>query len=419
VKDKNATRPTLGQLGRQFLAIGCVSFGGFMALMSVVEDVFVRQKGWIDREDMIDGISLANILPGPQAVNTVTYVGYRLGGLPGALVSFAAILTPTFVLVTLLTFLYFQVAADAAWLERVSRGLLPAVSAVIFSVVWRLRRQSVTDLRSGVIFVSSVAALLLAPAAWKLSVNLGLIVIAGAIGFLASGESGPEQATSKSPPISGYTLFFLLGAPLALLGLYLMGPTLDRGSLPHLALTFSGLSLMLFGGGYVFVPLLQDVVVGQESWLTLQQFTDGIAFSQITPGPIMICAAFVGQKVTMTSHGPFWGVLGGLVCTLAIFAPPALLMIAASGLLENLRSHPGVQAALASIRAAVVGMILVAGWTILTGGLPTLPEVLADHALEAARTLGLFSLSLFLLVRFSANVLVVLPLSGVFGALFF
>jgi len=411
---KEAASPSLANLAWKFFAIGCVAFGGFMALISVVEDVFVRQLKWIEREDMLDGISLANVMPGPQAVNTVTYVGYRIAGWPGALVSFVAILTPTFVLVTGLTFLYFGVAQDLEWLQGFFKGIIPAVAAVIFSVVWRMRAKAVTENLAWALMIAAALALFLAPPASQLWVNLAALSIAGALGsvFLR-----PPPATIAPPSTrpSYARIALLVAVPLSLPVLYLSNPPLDPNGLPQMALTFSGLSVMLFGGGYVFIPMIQGVVVDQQAWLTVTEFTDAIAFSQTTPGPIMISTAFIGQKVMMEQAGPLMGVFGGLVCTLAIFAPPALLIIAASELLDQIRSNQHVQGALRGIRAAVVGMIFVAGLVILQTAWNDVDLVGAAQLQYTGVLLALFAASLVALIRYKVSVLAVIPMAGLVG----
>lgn len=411
---KAAAPPSLAALAWKFFAIGCVAFGGFMALISVVEDVFVRQLKWIEREDMLDGISLANVMPGPQAVNTVTYVGYRIAGWPGALVSFVAILTPTFVLVTGLTFLYFGVAQDLDWLQGFFKGIIPAVAAVIFSVVWRLRAKAVTENLGWALMTGAALALFLAPPASQLWVNLAALSMAGVLGsvFLRPPASALDTP-SKRPSYTRIAL--LVAVPLSLPVLYLSNPALDPNGLPQMALTFSGLSVMLFGGGYVFIPMIQGVVVDQQAWLTATQFTDAIAFSQTTPGPIMISTAFIGQKVMMEQSGALMGVFGGLVCTLAIFAPPALLIIAASELLDQIRSNQQVQGALRGIRAAVVGMIFVAGVVILKTAWEGVDFVGAAQLQYSGVLLALFAASLVALIRYKVSVLAVIPVAGLIG----
>jgi len=406
--------PSLGALAWKFFAIGCVAFGGFMALISVVEDVFVRQLKWIEREDMLDGISLANVMPGPQAVNTVTYVGYRIAGWPGALVSFIAILTPTFVLVTGLTFLYFGVAQDLEWLQGFFTGIIPAVAAVIFSVVWRMRAKAVTENLTWALMITAAVALFVAPPASQLWVNLATLGLAGLLGSaLLQPPANDSPPAAKQP--SYLRIALLVAVPLSLPVLYLSSPPLDPDGLPQMALTFSGLSVMLFGGGYVFIPMIQGVVVDQQAWLTATEFTDAIAFSQTTPGPIMISTAFIGQKVMMEQSGALMGVLGGLVCTLAIFAPPALLIVAASELLDQIRSNQRVQGALRGIRAAVVGMIFVAGIVILRTAWADIDLSGAAQLWYSGVLLALFAASLVALIRFKISVLAVIPAAGLIG----
>lgn len=406
-------RPGPLRLGWVFFKIGCVAFGGFMALISVVEGVVVREKGWLAREDMLDGISLANVLPGPQAVNTVTYVGYRVGGLAGAAASFLGILTPTYLLVTLLTFLYFGVAQDLPALEAFFAGIVPAVAAVIVSVVRRLGKKAMTGPLPLLLGALAFALPWSVPPAAKVLANVALLATAAAAGAaLLAPDDAPGDAP---PPLELGRLVPVIALPIGLAGLYLAGPPLPSDSLAELAVTFSGMGVLLFGGGYVFIPMIMDVVVTQQGWLTPTEFNDGIAFSQITPGPIMISAAFIGQKVMM-ARGPLWAVAGGAVGTLAIFAPPAMLMVGAAQMLDQVRSSRRVQGALRGVRGAVVGMIAAAAVLILGTALPPFAPTGA-WALQALPSLGLFGLALLALVRFQLSVLLVLPAAGGLGLL--
>jgi chromate transporter len=161
--------------------------------------------------------------------------------------------------------------------------------------------------------------------------------------------------------------------------------------------------------------MIMDVVVTQQGWLTPTEFNDGIAFSQITPGPIMISAAFIGQRVMMV-HGPLWAVIGGAVGTLAIFMPPAMLMVAATQILDQIRSSRRVQGALRGVRGAVVGMIAAAAVLILATVMPDW-DLTAEWARQALPVLSIFSVSLVALVRFNTSVLMVLPAAGGLGIL--
>ena len=405
------SRPGPMAIGTQFFLIGCVAFGGFMALISVIEEVCVERLGWLSREEMLDGISLANVLPGPQAVNTVTYVAYRVGGPVGALAGFVGILTPTFVLVTLLTFLYFGVARDLTWLDGFFAGMVPAVAAVIVSVVRRLFGKAVTTTAARGLFGLSVVASLLAPPSLKLSANLGVLLIAAIMGGVLLKPDTAAAPTGAKLPLA--RVVALVAMPLMLAGAYLSGPPVPNDGIVEIILTFSGLSVMLFGGGYVFIPMILDVVVTQQGWLTPAEFNDGIAFSQITPGPIMISAAFIGQKVMM-ERGILWGIAGGLAGTVAIFGPPALIMVGAADVLDHVRGSRVVQGALRGLRAAVVGMILVAAYVIFSTGLPPLSSW-AVEVRPLVTSVVIFTLSSYALIGRKWSVLAVLPSAGVLG----
>ncbi len=132
--------------------------------------------------------------------------------------------------------------------------------------------------------------------------------------------------------------------------------TFDPGLTLKLFLVFAGMSLMLFGGGYVFIPLIQEIVVDGHGWVTTREFIDAVAMGQITPGPILISAAFIGLKVA--------GFSGAVIATAGIFLPPALLMVASTRALEFIKRSQAIRAALRGIRSAVIGMIAAAAFTV-------------------------------------------------------
>ncbi|HLQ26632.1 MAG TPA: chromate transporter [Acidiferrobacterales bacterium] len=166
-----------------------------------------------------------------------------------------------------------------------------------------------------------------------------------------------------------------------------------------LFLTFAGMSVLLFGGGFVFIPLIQQIVVNEQAWVTRQEFIDAIALGQITPGPILISAAFIGYKIT--------GLFGAAVATVGIFLPPALLMLLSTHFLIRVRKSAVVQAVLRGIRPAVTGMIAYAAWSIGT--------IAVSNWLSAV----IFIAALIPLLRFRIDVTWIIPLSGIMGLLFY
>lgn len=396
---------SLGQLFTVFLRIGCIAFGGLMALISVIEDHVVRQRRWMSQETMLDGVSLANLLPGPIAVNVVAYAGYRIRGGPGALAATVGVILPSWVLITILTYVYFRFG-EIEFLKQAFRGFLPAVAGIILAVAWRMAGKAMRQRREVMLIALAFLLILLVPPSLKLYVTVSIVVVWGFVGWrLFRGEFASTNASMVKLP---YRLLLVVAVLLGgICVLSLLPLPIAPDGVPRLALTFSGLSVMLFGGGYVFIPMIQEVVVGQYQWVTSEQFVNGIALGQITPGPILISAAFIGQRVA--------GIPGSLVATAAIFAPPAILMVAASRVLEGLKRSAAIQAALRGVRLGVIGMIFSAVVVILRSALSPWPPGWGE-----VWPIGLiFGLTLVALLRFQVAIVWIIPAAGLLGLVLF
>ncbi len=405
-KDAQADTPnkvSLWFLFKTFLGIGCISFGGFMSLISVIETRIVKQRQLLKHAEMLDAISLANLLPGPQAVNVVAYVGYRLRGPVGALTSAVAVLIPAFVLIVGLSYFYFKYGEIIA-IKKVFMGFIPAVTAIVMVVVLRLARKTIKGWREAALVILSCAIMLLAPLQYKIYATLGIVLGFGFLGYWAfkKQETGQVQDIEQRP----FSLVKLLSVILflvALVVLWFMPLPLEHNSLLLLTLTFASMSLMLFGGGYVFIPIIGSVVVLQYGWVTQQEFTDGIAMGQITPGPILISAAFIGFK----SHG--W--LGALLATVAIYTPPAVLMVTASHALGYIQRSTMMQAAMHGIHCGVIGLIAIASLILLQAAYPPWPFSIN----EAWPSTLILLASLFVLIRYNLDILWVILAAGFLG----
>lgn len=199
------------------------------------------------------------------------------------------------------------------------------------------------------------------------------------------------QRTTQNPQNRNSKLSFFAAVPLFVVPL----GGLSAGLLTKLFFTFAGMSVMLFGGGYVFIPMIQEVVVTANGWVTQAEFIDGIAMGQITPGPILISATFIGFKVA--------GLAGALVATIGIFLPPALIMVAATNGLERVKHSPLLQAALRGVRPAVIGMIFAAA------------VVIGGSASNHWMSLLIFVAVLIALMRFRLEVIWIIPSAGLLG----
>ena len=389
-----------------FLKIGSTAFGGFMALVSVCESMIVQQHKLLSHEEMLDGISLATVLPGPVAVNVVAYIGYKIRGIRGAFASTTGVLLPTYLLVVSFTAFYFQVGEISA-ISKAFAGFIPAMVAIILVAIWRLSKKTIRTLKNWKSISIAVAAFIILKFVGGFYTTLLIVLGSGIFGYLLYYDAtASELSTSNisnsttSPLISKTKLvlsFFVLSAFLVL---YLVPlPFLENTSLAKLFIVFSGMSLTLFGSGYVFIPMIQEIVVNNYGWVTQTEFASAIALSQITPGPILISAAFIGYAVK--------GILGSLVATIGIFFPPAMLMITCSDLLEQIKNSSTIQTALKGVRPAVIGMIFAAALILLQG--------VKIHWVSALILMG----GLFAILRFKVDVILVIPVAGILGILLY
>lgn len=390
-------------LFRTFLKIGSIAFGGFTALISVVENIIVRQRKLLQAEDMLDGISLAMLLPGPVAVNVVAFVGYRLRGGLGALFSAAGVILPSFFLLVGLSFFYLRYGQIPS-VSNAFAGFVPAVMAVIVNTAWGMSKKAVRGWPEFLIGLAAALVLLFIGGFYS---TLMIIFGAGLLGLVlffrnssGSGPKVPESFRSDATSLRGRYSKIFFSLSLLLLAGFLVAfsvpwPGLADNSYGRIFVTFSGMSLMLFGGGFVFIPLIQKIVVDGIHWVTQAEFTSAIALGQITPGPILISAAFIGYKVK--------GFLGAALATFAIFFPPALLMVSGSQVLDRIKGSRPITAALRGVRAAVVGMIFSAA------------VVIGRGAILHWGTLMIFLVALIALVRFRVDVVWIIPAAGIVG----
>ena len=347
-------RTSLSYIFFTFLKLGATAFGGYMSLVAIVQKQLVEVDKKLKEEDLLDGISLTSVLPGPVAVNTIAYVGYQLRGVPGAIAAFAGIILPSFFLVIFLSWLYFSYGNIPA-VKNIFSGITPAITALIVTVAIGMTRKTIKLPAQWTICLLAALLLILVGG---FAVTFLLILVSGIAGAFLFRQS-PEQALpgdekihfeNKQLVISGVVLLLLLCT--LLWGGQYPGAPKDVQILS----TFSGISLTLFGGGYVVIPALHELFVENLNWLTSAEFADGIAIGQITPGPIFVTATFIGYKVA--------GVVGAFLATVAIFTPPAILTVLLSRFVKILNQSSVVKAAMKGVRAAVIGMIFASAITI-------------------------------------------------------
>ncbi len=387
---------TLWQLFKLFLKIGSTGFGGFMALIAQVQSYAVERRKLLSQDDMLDGISLATILPGPVAVNTVAYTGYRIRGWAGAAVAATAVMMPSFLLMLLLTDAYFRWGSVPA-VGKLFNGFIPAVAAVVLAAAWNMARKTTRTLPEGLIAAASCLCLIMVRGFFT---TVGIIGVSAVLGWLLfrQGTAPGEQAATAS--VAGDRTArngIRLNALSPALSMPLMGTNIAVAG--KLFATFGSMSLLLFGGGYVFIPLMQQVVVDGYGWVTRKEFLDGIALGQIMPGPILISSVFIGYKVA--------GLLGAVAATAGMFGPPAVVMLLCTRFLDRIKQSVPVLAALRGIRSGVLGMITAAVVVIARTAQPNLVSI------------AIFAAALVALLKFKVETAWVIPIAGVAGVLFY
>ena len=376
-----------------FLKIGSTAFGGFMALISVVQNYMVERRRLISQDDMLDGISLATILPGPIAVNVVAYAGYRIRGLLGAIICATAVILPSFILLIALSYVYFTWGELPA-ISSLFNGFLPAVAAIIVVAVINMARNTLSGGVEALIAFGAMFAIIFIGGFYS---TILVIFVSGVLGYLFLPHGGNRQniANNDNGNASGLMALIVAYASVLVAAVAKSNAVIAA----KLFSSFSIMSLLLFGGGFVFIPLMQEVIVDEFNWLSHKEFIDGIALGQVTPGPILISATFIGYKVA--------GLVGAVVATIGIFAPPAIVMLICTGFLDRIKNSDVLKAVIRGIRCGVIGMIAAAAWVVISTASPNLV------------TLIIFILSMSALLVLKLEIVWIIPMAGIVGYLMY
>jgi chromate transporter len=376
-------------LFRTFIVIGSTSFGGYMSLISMMRERMVVRDKTINDDRITEGLALASMLPGPVAVNVVAYTGFYLSGVTGALISIVSVLLPSFALVLALSILFLS-AGNKIDFHSILLGIFPVVAGVIFSTGISMGKKNCTQVAHYIIAATSFIALVFLKGYWPILLVLSLAAAAGILLFKKSGPQN-DQATPKS---WNQVLLFAAVFIFFFLITFLIS---SESILLSLLKEFSTVSLTLFGGGYVMVPILKTILVDQLRWVSGEEFIYGISIGQVTPGPILISAGFFGYKMK--------GILGAIVATGSIFLPSAMLMIILSNVFIALKHNRFIQAALSGIRPAVVGMILYSGFSLY--------QLMTDANLYISITI--VALTFWLVFKYSFNTALLICAGAILG----
>ena len=362
--ERAATVPSFGDLLRTFARIGCLSFGGPAGQIALMHREIVEERGWLSEDQFLHALNFCHLLPGPEAQQLATWIGWRWHGVRGGLAAGMLFVIPG-ALVILALSIFYSFAAGLGWFAALFLGIKAAVLAIVGRALLRIARRSLnTPLKRG-IAAAVFAALFL------FNLRFPLVVLgAGALGFavaalrpewLRLGADGaapadaprPWGTTARAIAIGGAVWAAPLAAVLATLG--------PDHVLWQSGLFFARMAVVSFGGAYAVLTYVAQAAVGHYHWLAPGEMADGLGLAETTPGPLILVTQFVGYLAAYRSPAPFTplvaGVIGAGLTTWVTFAPSFLWIFAFAPWIERLQHARRLKGALSAVTAGIVGVI--------------------------------------------------------------
>jgi len=331
---------TWKEIATSFLKIGTTAYGG-PAIMGVMQAEIQERRQWTSKPRFLEGLGLVNVLPGATMVQLAIFLGYQRAGWWGGLLAGLCFTAPAFVVMLVLAAAYATFGVSPL-LRGALYGLGPVVLAIFVSAVFRLGKSALRSRTHALIAAGAAVAALQSPLG-----AAAILILAGGVGVLLfySRRAGVVVLSTLTLAIALVRLvpWSLLAVPATATG----GP-----SLGGVAAVFTGLGAFTFGGGLSIIALMQEQIVDRLHWLTPREFVDGLALGQLTPGPIIMVAAYVGYKTL--------GMTGAAVAAAASFVPSFVMMLALLPLFDRVRNLAWARAVIQGIVPGVVGVMAVA-----------------------------------------------------------
>jgi chromate transporter len=411
-----------------WVKLGFINFGGPAGQIAIMHRELVENKRWVSEQQYLRTLNFCMLLPGPEAQQVATYIGWRLHGTLGGIVAGSFFIIPSIFVLLLLSYLavaYSNVPAITGLLY----GVQPVVIAIVVEAVMRIGKRT---LNHAVLVAFAVASFV---AIYFLSVPFPAVVAAAAIlgvllqrfvpgAFRARGhgsgeqESAVDRANSNGRP-SVLRNLRLLATFLVLWAMPVGAIWIWRGGedvLMKEALFFTGAAFVTFGGAYSVLSYVADVAVNQYGWLTADQMVQGLALAESTPGPLIMVTQYVGFIGAWNDPGPFspllYGTLGALITTYATFLPCFMFIFLLAPYIELLANNRRLQAALIGVTAAVVGVV--ANLAVFFATQVLFPEGLSLDGLDVF-ALVVAVVSFVVLQRFKVPIYALVPVGALVG----
>lgn len=359
-KDNNVRK--LKEIVYLFLKLGAIGFGGPAAHIAMMHDEVVKRRKWMDEETFLDMLGATHLIPGPNSTEMAIHTGFVRAGWPGLIAGGASFILPALMIVLSLAWAYarFGSMPQVTWIFY---GIKPVVIAIIMQALWDLGRKAVKGFTTAVIGLGVIVL-------YFLGINEIALLIGGGLAVLLTKSLG--RIDKHSLPV--FSLFAAPAVPLMAVKLF---------SMPLLFLIFLKIGSILYGSGYVLLAYLRADFVTRLGWLTDKQLLDAIAIGQVTPGPVLTTATFIGFILG--------GIKGALLATLGIFLPSFIFVAITNPLIPRIRKSAWASGLLDGVNAASMGLMAAVTWH------------LGRASLIDPLTIITALISLALLVRFRIN----------------
>jgi chromate transporter len=337
---------SLRDLTRVFGRIGCLSFGGPAAQIALMHREVVDQRGWLSEKDYLAALSFCMLLPGPEAMQLATWIGWRLHGTRGGLIAGLLFVVPGALVVLALSMLYAAYGA-VPLISALFLGVQAAVIAIVIEALLRVAKRALRGRAARAIALLAFLGL------FALNLPFPLIILAAGLwGFFSAQRSAEEMP--PLPEARSLQTLALWGAVwlLPLAALWLQG-----GLLFEVAWFFSKLAVVTFGGAYAVLAWMTQEVVQLHGWLTLGQMMAGLGLAETTPGPLILVTEFVGYMAGYKEGGIGLALASAAVTLWMTFVPCFLWIFVGAPYLARITADPRLVGALQAILAAVVGVI--------------------------------------------------------------
>ena len=351
-------------IASQFLKIGATAYGG-PAIMGVMQAELQEKRQWVSKERFVEGLSLVNMLPGATAAQLSIFLGYARGGWWGGLLGGLCFVLPGFCVLLVLTMGYAALGVTPI-LRGALYGLGPVVVGIYLVAVYRLGKAAMSTRSQALIAIAAAVAALASP----LGVA-GILLLAGGAGIWLF-HSRKLGVPVLVPLAACLAVVHIVARSTSVPGVVAAPGDPPAATLLQVGAFLLKVGALTFGGGLTMIAFMQEQVVSQFHWLTPQEFIDGLALGQFTPGPILMVAAYVGYKVA--------GVAGAVIGGAAAFLPSFVMMLAILPALDRIRKLMWTRAALRGIAPAVIGVLAV---SLIRLAPYAVPDVLALATLTA------------------------------------